>query len=311
MIKIKNQTPCLFYPITKEMGVSVSELLTNSEVQKDALICIANKYPADAVIRMTELWCEAASFGMKVTFQENDFPKLGSAIISEADDFENIIIPDAVNEITKPLIDAVKLAKPKMNKPLIVGVTAPFTLASVLNGSEDFMVNSMTEPEMSHAFLEKLTGFLINYINEYKKAGADGIILAEPSVTMISPDMTDEFSNTYIEKIITAVQTDDFSVIYHNCGAVNSHMEVIAKLSAHGFHFGCDVDMKTAINKIPNDRLIMGNVDPRLFLSKYGLQEKISQIKSTCSGYSNFVLSTGCDLSPNATKENIATFFNS
>lgn len=260
---------------------------------------------------MTELWCEAASFGMEVTYPENDFPKLGSAIVSEADEFENVAMPEAVNKITKPLIEAVQLAKPRMDKPLIVGVTGPFTLASVLNSSEDFMVNAMTEPEMTLAFLERLTVFLINYINEYKKAGADGIIIAEPSVAMISPDMADEYSNTYIEKIITAVQTDDFSVIYHNCGAVNSHLEVIAKLSAHGFHFGCEVDLKTAMSIIPNNRLIMGNIDPQLFLSSSGLQEKITQIKSICSGYSNFVLSTGCDLSPNATEENMTTFFKS
>lgn len=41
MIKLQNPTPCSFYPVTKEMGVSVHELLTNSEVQKNALIKIA------------------------------------------------------------------------------------------------------------------------------------------------------------------------------------------------------------------------------------------------------------------------------
>ena len=309
MIRIVNPTPCLFYPASREMGVPIRELLTNSEVQKSALLYLADRYPSDAVIRMTELWCEAASFGMDISFPENDFPKLGPAIFSEVGEYESIIMPEAINEITRPLIDAVRLARPRMDKPLIVGVTGAFTLASVLCSSEDFMVNSMIEPEMTHALLGKLTVFLIDYIDEYKKAGADGIILAEPSVAMVSPDMAAEFSNSYIERIISAVQTDEFSVIYHNCGSVNPHLEGIAKLSAHGFHFGSDVDMKRAVEMIPNDRTIMGNIDPRMFLSNNGLKEKIVQTRRICSGYSNFVLSTGCDLSPKATNESIATFF--
>lgn len=309
MLNIKNPTPCLFYSIAKEMNESIENLLLDSHVQKDGLVALSQKNNSDAVIRMTELWCEAASFGMQVTFQENDFPKLGSAIINDADELENILFPNVINEFTSSIIESVVLAKPQISKPLIVGVTAPYTLASVLNGSENFMINCMTEQETCHSFLKNLTSFLTEYIIEYKKAGADGIMLCEPSVAMISPDMMNEFSNSYIERIISEVQDSNFSVIYHNCGAVNPHLETIAKLSAHGFHFGSDVNMKKALDTIPKDRLVMGNIDPRLFLPGENPLEKIAQIKSTCGSYENFVMSTGCDLPPNATDENILKFF--
>lgn len=309
MLNIKSPTPCLFYPIAKEMGITTKQLLANSQTQKEALLAIAKKYPAGAVVRMTELWCEAASFGMEISFADNDFPKLGTALFDEADDFEDISAPSAVNDITSPLIEAISLAKPLMDKPLFVGVTAPYTLASVLNGSENFMINTMTEPELCSGFLQKLTDFLVHYINEYKKAGADGVMLCDPSISMISPDMTNEFANIYNEKIISTLQTDTFSIIYHNCGAVNPHLEAIAKLSARGFHFGSDVDIKKAIDIIPKDRIVMGNVDPRLFLPSSSSKGKIDALKDEMSGYDNFVLSTGCDLSPNATNENISLFF--
>ncbi len=303
----------MFYPIAKEMNVSVKELLTNSVTQKNALLTIAKNYPAAAVIRMTELWCEAASFGMAVSFPDNDFPELGPALFDEADTLEDVWIPGVINEWTRPLIEAVALARPELNEPLIVGVTAPYTLASVLNGSENFMVNCMTEPECAHSFLQKLTDFLITYIGEYKKAGANAVMLAEPSVGMISPDMADTFSNAYIEKIINAVQDDQFSLIYHNCGTVNPHLENISKLSAHSFHFGSDTDLKKVIETISKDRLIMGTLDPRLFIeganAKDNIRVKIKEMKALYSGYENFVLSTGCDLSPAASLDRIALIF--
>jgi uroporphyrinogen decarboxylase len=162
--------------------------------------------------------------------------------------------------------------------------------------------------------LHKKTNFqkesYIEYILEYKKAGADDVILAEPSVAMIPPNMTGEFSNRYIEQIIDAVQDDTFSVNYHNCGAVNQHLEVIARLNAQAFHFGSDVDLNLALNTLPKDRIVMGNIDPRLFLDANGARiEKITEgLLAKYSGFDNYICSTGCDLSPNASPDMINLF---
>lgn len=306
----KAASPCLFYPVAKKMNISLSELLTNSNTQKEVLVKTAESYPASSVIRMTELWCEAAAFGMGCNIVDNDFPKLGVALYSDVDELENAVVPSVINSITEPLIEAVKLAAPQIHKPLIAGVTAPYTLGSVLNSSEEFMMNCMIEPEIVHEFLKKITAFLIEYILEYKKAGADGIILAEPSVAMISPNMTEEFSNKYIQQIISAVQDDTFSVIYHNCGAVHQHLEAITRLDAHAFHFGSDVDLGLVLHALPNDRIVMGNIDPRLFLGANGTQiEKVTaNLLAKYSDFDNYICSTGCDLSPNASPEMIHLF---
>lgn len=303
---IKYPSPCFFYPIIKEMGVSVSELLTGADIQKNALLKLAQDYPFGAVIRMTELWAEAASFGMAVDMSENDFPRLSGEMYCDAEELEAAEIPMAVNEYTKPLIEAVRLVAGELDKPLIVGVTAPYTLGSLLCGTENFMVNCMTEPELVHSFLERVGCFLREYIAEYKKAGADGIILAEPSTAMLSPEMAEEFSNAHIEQLIRDVQDEDFFVIYHNCGGINHQLSGISKLSARGFHFGSDVDLEKALNIIPKDRVVMGNIDPRLFLSSNpeSIKKEIADLQEKYLKYNNFVLSTGCDLSPNVVYTN-------
>ncbi len=220
-------------------------------------------------------------------------------------------IPQPVNDITDPLIEAVMLAAPQMDKPLIVGATGPYTLASVLNGSENFMMNCMMEPHAVHKFLEKITDFLISYISVYKSAGASAVILAEPSIAMISPAMTDEFSNNYINKIIEELQDDSFSIIYHNCGAVNSHIDIISQLNADGFHFGSDVNLDIALEKIGNNKLVMGNIDPRLLISdnRAEIENVVMTLMEKYSSHGNWRLSTGCDLSPGIYPGNIDAFF--
>lgn len=309
---INGAVPCLFYPIAKRMGISLSELLTNSALQKEALIKLSTDYPIGAVIRMTELWAEAASFGMSVSFLSGDFPRLKESLYTDVEELETAVIPQAVNETTKPLIEAAALAVSELEMPLIVGVTAPYTLGAVLNGSEDFMINCMTEPKIVHSFLERLTDFLIAYCLEYKKVGVYAILLAEPSIAMISPAMAEEFSNCYIERLISALQDENFHIIYHNCGAVNEHLSTISKLSADGFHFGSDVDLSLALDAIPKDRMVMGNIDPRLFLSPdtAKLTAAAKSLMEKCRGYDNFILSTGCDLPPHATPQAIDALLN-
>lgn len=302
--------PCLFYPAARAKALPMQTLLTDASAQAELLVSIAREYPVSAVVRMTELWCEAAAFGMDCTFPEDDFPKLGAPLYAQADSMARVCAPGAVNPVTAPLIEAVRLAASRLELPLIVGVTGPYTLGSVLGGSEDFMVNCMMEPELAEGFLTALTDFLISYILEYKKAGADAVMIAEPSVSMISPAMTEDYSNVYLERIISAVQDDTFRVIYHNCGDVNRHLSVISQLPAAGFHFGSAVDLSAALSAIPTDRLVMGNVEPQLFLGEdvEAIAAQACQARAKAAGAANFVLSTGCDLSPRANARCIEAF---
>lgn len=310
LISSRRAAPCLFYPVVKEMGLPLKDVLTDGKKQKDVLLRIAEQYPVSAVIRMTELWSEAKAFGMDCMIDDADFPKLGIALYPDIAALESAVVPSPLNATHLPLIEAVKLAVPCMKKPLIVGATGPYTLGSVLNGSEEFMINGMMEPDIVHRFLEKITSFLIAYLLEYKKAGASGIILAEPSIAMISPDMAEDLSNRYVERIISEVQDDMFSVIYHNCGAVNPHVKSITKLSAHAFHFGSDVDLTIALDGLSSGRIVMGNIDPRCFLaeSPEQIESETRSLLARYAHYGNYVSSTGCDLSPNARIDSISRF---
>ena len=99
-------------------------------------------------------------------------------------------------------------------------------------------------------------------------------------------------------------------MIYHNCGAVNQHLGVLSQLNANGFHFGNEVDLDLAFSSIGDDKLIMGNIDPRLFISgtPEGIQKETARLQTKYCAHGNWMLSTGCDLSPSASLDNIDAF---
>ena len=99
----------------------------------------------------------------------------------------------------------------------IAGMIGPHSLAGRLMDVTEIMYICFDEPETVHLVLEKAAEFLIQYGAAMKEAGADGIVMAEPLAGILSPDMAKEFSAPYVSRIIAALQTDDFAVVYHNC----------------------------------------------------------------------------------------------
>ena len=97
----------------------------------------------------------------------------------------------------------------------------PYSLAGRLMGVSDIMINCYDEPEAVHTVLEKVTAFLCAYVLAYKSAGANGVVIAEPLAGLLSPGLAAEFSAPYVRRIAQAARSDDFLVIYHNCGNNN------------------------------------------------------------------------------------------
>ena len=137
--------------------------------------------------------------------------------------------------------------------------------------------------------------------------------MAEPLAGLLSPAMNAEFSGPYVRKIIEAVQTEDFAVIYHNCGnTVLSLLPDIFRLGAAAYHFGNAVDMAEVLAVAPETALCMGNIDPAgLFAAgtPEAMTSAVNALLDKCGSYPNFLISSGCDIPPHASWENIHAFF--
>ena len=169
------------------------------------------------------------------------------------------------------------------------------------------------EPETVHTVLDKATRYLIQYGQAMKDAGADGIMMAEPLAGILSPDMAADFSVPYVQRIIAALQDEDFAVIYHNCGnAVPQMLDELYSQGAAAYHFGNAVNMAQIMASTPEDILVMGNIDPAGQFAG-GTEESITaatrELMKTCGRYPNFLPSSGCDIPAHASWKNIHAFF--
>ena len=314
LLENKSKTvPILSFPATQLLGVSVNDLVNSAAVQAQAMQTLASRCNLGASLNMMDLSVEAECFGAPIRFFEDDIPTVESPILSESADGENLPLPTIGSGRTAIYIDGIKKAKQRITgMPVFCGTIGPYSLAGRLMDMSTLMYECYDSPDETHALLDKISTFIINYILALKDAGADGVIMAEPVTGLLSPSLAEEFSMPYVKKIIDAVSDENFLFVYHNCGgAVPSMAEQIASLNADVYHFGNAISLKDIIEKMPPDSIVMGNLDPVLFRDgkvediKNGLQK----IYDECSRFPNFMISTGCDVPATAKWENIDAYF--
>ncbi len=310
----KKAMPVLSFPSVTLMNVSVRELISDSDLQARGMKLIADRVPSAASVSMMDLSVEAEAFGAKTVTSDHEVPTILGAIVSDEEEADALEAPSVGAGRTGLYIEAIeKACKLITDRPVFAGVIGPYSLAGRLLDVSEIMVLCYEEPDMVHTVLEKATAFLIDYMNAYKKTGAGGVVVAEPLAGLLSPSLMEEFATPYMKKIVEEVQTDDFLVIYHNCGNAVLHLaESIVSSGAAAYHFGNAVDMKAMLEKMPADVLVMGNIDP-VGEFRNGTPASIyaatTALLNQCAVHPNFVPSSGCDIPPMAKWENIDAFF--
>ena len=198
------------------------------------------------------------------------------------------------------------------HKPVFAGCIGPFSLAGRLFGLSELMIALYVEPENITVLLEKCTRFLIDYCRAIKETGVHGVIMAEPAAGLISNEDSLLYSTTYVRQVVEAVQDEHFIVILHNCGNAGHCTEAMVQSGAAALHFGNKIDMQDALANCPEDRLVMGNLDP-VGLFKQSSSEEVytatMNLLQQTKAWKNFVLSTGCDVPPHIPAENIEAFY--
>lgn len=312
--KIRCALPILSFPAIQQLSVSVNKTLHSAELQAKVMDVVAQQTDTIAAVSLMDLSLEAEAFGARIIFHEDEVPSITGQLITCEEDADKLLVPDLSSGRIPLAIEAIRQAKETItNKPVLGGIIGPFSLAGRLMDVTEIMYNCYDEPEFVHKVLVKVTEFLSNYANALKNAGADGIMIAEPLCGVLSPDMAEEFSCPYVQSIIESSQTDEFAVVYHNCGnTVPRMLPQLYAMNATAYHFGNAVDIKQILQDSPTNIILMGNLDPVACFTE-GSPEQMKkatlELLEACGPYDNFILSSGCDIPHTASWKNINAFY--
>jgi len=315
--QISNRTriaiPVMTHPGIEMIGKKVIDAVQNGEVHARAIKKLNEVYPVAATTVIMDLTLEAEAFGCQIEFQEDDMPHIRGRLVSNAEEIDNLKVPDLTAGRVSQYLTANRLTvESTKDKPVFAGVIGPFSLAGRLYDLSEIMVDCYLEPEAISCLIDKCTEFILKYCKELKNIGCSGVVIAEPAAGLLSNEDCQVFSTEYVKRIVDAVQDDIFLVVLHNCGNKGHCTGAMLNSGANAFHFGNAIDMVETLKYCPKDKLIMGNIDPvnvMKNLSAEVVKAFTLDLLNRTSEFDNFVLSTGCDLPPHVPVENISAFF--
>jgi uroporphyrinogen decarboxylase len=305
--------PVMTHPGIEAIGETIIEAVSDGEVQFRAIEAIQKKYSPDAATMIMDLTVEAEAFGAKISLSEHEIPSVVDRLVNDVESIEKLNIPSLDSARVPEYLKAARLAVESINgSPVFAGCIGPFSLAGRLFGMTEIMTSIFIEPEIIQLLLEKCTTFLLSYIEEMKRTGADGILMAEPAAGLLSAETCNEFSSAYIRRIVAEVQDRNFLFILHNCGNTGHVTQSMVSTGAHGLHFGNRINLVEALKEIPENVLVFGNLDP-VSVFRSGTPENVfdatTDLLNKTASHRNFIISSGCDTPPCSPAENIEAFF--
>lgn len=274
----------LSFPAAQLLDVPVGDLVTDSGLQAEAMALIGERLPGQAAfLSPMDLSLEAEAFGARVRFERDEVPTVLGRLIRSQEEAESLPIPPVRAGRCQIAVDAVKkLVQRGVDRPVFAGVTGPFSLAGRLMDVSEILIQCMMEPELVRLLLRKATDFLKRYIEAFRQAGANGVILAEPLAGLLSPAWLKEFSSVYIREICEELQEDTFSILYHNCGPNTAlALEGIFDTGCAAYHFGNAAPLEEILSKAEADIPILGNLDPVAYFkagTKKEMDEAVRQL---------------------------------
>ncbi len=305
--------PIMTHPGIEYIGRTVREAVTDGEVHFEAIRALAERYPSAASTVIMDLTVEAEAFGAKILIPEHEIPTVTERLVSDAASVEALEVPSLDKGRVPEFLKANRLSAEHItDRPVLAGCIGPFSLAGRLYDMSEIMVAIYIEPEVIMALLDKCTAFLIDYCKALKATGVAGVVMAEPAAGLLSDEDHMMYATPYVKQIVDAVQDDDFTVILHNCGNMGQCTHAMVECGARALHFGNLVDIPQALEEVPEEMLVMGNLDPVNVMQQAtpeAVAAATTDLLEKTAGAKNFVLSTGCDLPPEVPEANIQAFF--
>jgi len=283
-------------------GCNLIKYCSDGKVLAEAQLAAERKYGHEALSVFTDVGLIAESMGSIYYLREFEVPILDRPVINNLNVIDRLKLPDPGGSGRLPVyleaIERLYQAKGDI-LPVFAFIPAPFTTAAGLRGMEDFLVDTITEPEAAHQLLEFSLEAAIRFCDECILCGALPM-LVDPlaSGSVISRRTFSDFALPYTKRLITHLHRYDLDITLHICGETSSIVDLISDTGADLFSLD-KLDIENAMSSIGDKVRLVGNLAPHNLLasSKVSIEDSCQHIiNSGLQNKKGFVLSTGCEV---------------
>jgi len=313
-----DKTPIMlhnFMMAAKEYGVSMAQFRENPKTIANSFIAAIEKYQYDGILVDIDTVTLAGAAGVPVDFPIDSPARSHRGNLLNLEDVSRLKPCRVENyKYIQVWLEAVRMLKEYFKDDIYVRGNcdqAPFSLASMMRGAQNWMLDLMMEPEdLIHSLLDYCTEATIGFVRLMAQTGCDMVSNGDSPAgpEMISPEMYVQYALPYEKKIVKTAHKSGLAYTLHICGNTDLILEYMLQTGADAF----ELDYKTDILKIKdtfcNSATLIGNIDPSGVLamgSEELVREKTLELLMVYESSNRFILNAGCAIPRDTPSENL------
>jgi uroporphyrinogen decarboxylase len=308
-----NVIPLITSHAAEVARIRLKQYYTDGSTMANAQIAAIEEYGHDAISIFSEVGIIAEAMGSDFAYPDDDLPVLKTPALTKLD-IKDIKIPDPRKDGRLPVyLEAIDYAYAAVGDriPILAYVPAPFTTGMMLSDPNQFLLDTIRNPERVKKIIEMGLEAAIEFCYEITNVGGLPIIV-DPlaSASVISPKAYREFALPGEQGLIKFLHRYDFDVILHICGDTMPILDLILTTGADLISLD-RVKLELVLEKLAKQMRIIGNFDTSelIFSSPEEIAKDVkAMVKKAIRAEKGYVAATGCEVPIRAPIENVKAF---
>lgn len=304
-----------FMVAAKEAGISMAQFRESPKNIADVFIKSVEKYEFDGILVDLDTVTLAGAVGVPVDFPENEPARSHKGNLLNLDEVKNLKKVNIENyRYVQNWLEATRLIKNHFKNEIYVRGNcdqAPFSLASMMRGSQEWMLDLiMGEPELVNELLEYCTGITCQFIRLMAQTGCDMVSNGDSPAgpEMISPGMYEMFALPWEKVVVEEAHKNNLPYTLHICGNTNTILEMMLQSGTDAVELDYKTDSQNAFNMLNNKACFIGNIDPSGVIAMGNpkfVEQKTTELLDIFSKTNRFILNAGCAIPSNTPEDNL------
>lgn len=294
-------------------GVDLGEYVRDGETLARCQLNALRHYGYDAVFSVMDVNVETEAVGSTLTYRRGRYPVIERYAVSLESDFDTLASPDPETSGRMPeMLKALSILRDELqDETLVVGcVMGPFTLASQMLGLESALYLAIDDPVRLERLMDFATDVLIAFGQAQLRSGAHLPVVFDPAASpaVVPPSFFREFELPRLRRVFDELSAAGSVANWlHIAGPVEPILAYYPQARVDLANFDYYVGPAEACDKLPSTCLD-GNVRSLAFVeaSPQEIEAQSLTLVRFFRERGGFVLSSGCEIPPEAASENIA-----
>ncbi len=259
--------PVLLMQGARELGLPLPAYFASGEQLAKGQLALLERYGHDCVIGVPHVVQDAAAFGCGLIHFQDGPPSVDRMVANTYDDLQALRPPDPLTSpILRPTLDALErlAAAVKGKTPILGACIAPFSLPSMLIGTEKWMALLFEEPAVRDPIMAHILSvtfdFVVTWANLQLEHGADIIVLADgmASATVILRDQFIEHALPLVKRTTAAIAGP---TVYEGVGAVEPFIDLMPETGAEAIILDHSDDLAACKAAVGDKVTLVGNLN--------------------------------------------------